>query len=56
MGKQNPPCFLEVAGSRLSEVNGIESTGNEVNAGTTLVEEDVLKEEIFEFWEPRRKW
>lgn len=24
MGKQNPPCLLEAAGSRLLEVNGIE--------------------------------
>ena len=55
MGKQNPACLPEAAGSRLSEVNGIESTGNKVNAGTTL-EEDVLKEVIFEFCEPRRKW
>lgn len=56
MAKQNPPRLLEAAGSRLLEVNGIESTKKEVNTGTTLVQEDILKEVIFEFCEPRRKW
>ena len=55
MAKQNPLCLLEAAGSRLLDVNGIESTRKEVNTGTTLVQEDILKEVIFEFCEPRKK-
>lgn len=53
IGKQVCPYLPEADGSRLLEINGRESTGK---TGTTLAKEDILKEVIFEFCEPRRKW